>query len=175
MCKNNIMNNDSENILFFLNENNEVEETTFDKLNLDNDIDIFLLDFHKDKDEHHIEQHIQDPLAFHNSSTMSTDYNQETSACKQAYVSFQNDDIFTQMKNYDLNFNVKQLLLICDYYGLSKDVKVNKLKKQDVIEQIILFENNTDNIAVVIKRKEMWYFMNELKHDKFMKKFIIWS
>ena len=145
------MNNDSENILFFLNENNEVEETTFDKLNLDNDIDIFLLDFHKDKDNIQTEQHISDP------------------------ISFQNDDIFTQMKNYDLNFNVKQLLLICDYYGLSKDVKVNKLKKQDVIEQIILFENNTDNIVVVIKRKEMWYFMNELKHDKFMKKFIIWS
>ena len=169
------MNNDSENILFFLNENNEVEETTFGKLNVDNDIDTFLLDFHKDKDN------------IHNPSTTSTDYSQETSACKQAYVSlqieqhisdpisFQNDDIFTQMKNYDLNFNVKQLLLICDYYGLSKDVKVNKLKKQDVIEQIILFENNTDNIAVVIKRKEMWYFMNELKHDKFMKKFIIWS
>ena len=167
------MNNDSENILFFLNENNEVEETTFGKLNVDNDIDTFLLDFHKDN--------------IHNPSTTSTDYSQETSACKQAYVSlqieqhisdpisFQNDDIFTQMKNYDLNFNVKQLLLICDYYGLSKDVKVNKLKKQDVIEQIILFENNTDNIVVVIKRKEMWYFMNELKHDKFMKKFIIWS
>ena len=169
------MNNDSENILFFLNENNEVEETTFGKLNLDNDIDIFLLDFHKDKDNIQTEHHIQDSLAFHNSSTMSTDYNQETSACKQAYISFQNDDIFTQMKNYDLNFNVKQLLLICDYYGLSKDVKVNKLKKQDVIEQIILFENNTDNIAVVIKRKEMWYFMNELKQDKFMKKFIIWG
>uniref|UniRef100_A0A6C0EVT0 Uncharacterized protein n=1 Tax=viral metagenome TaxID=1070528 RepID=A0A6C0EVT0_9ZZZZ len=143
------MNNDSENILFFLNENNEVEETTFDKLNIDNDIDTFLLDFHKDNIQ--TEQHISDP------------------------ISFQNDDIFTQMKNYDLNFNVKQLLLICDYYGLSKDVKVNKLKKQDVIEQIILFENNTDNIDVVIKRKEMWYFMNELKHDKFMKKFIIWS
>ena len=143
------MNNDSENILFFLNENNEVEETTFGKLNIDNDIDTFLLDFHKDDIQ--TEQHISDP------------------------ISFQNDDIFTQMKNYDLNFNVKQLLLICDYYGLSKDVKVNKLKKQDVIEQIILFENNTDNIAVVIKRKEMWYFMNELKHDKFMKKFIIWS
>ena len=143
------MNNDSENILFFLNENNEVEETTFGKLNIDIDIDTFLLDFHKDDIQ--TEQHISDP------------------------ISFQNDDIFTQMKNYDLNFNVKQLLLICDYYGLSKDVKVNKLKKQDVIEQIILFENNTDNIDVVIKRKEMWYFMNELKHDKFMKKFIIWS
>jgi len=158
------MNNDSENILFFLNENNEVEETNFDKLNLDNDIDIFLLDFHKDKDNIQTEQHIQDQLSF-----------RTPSANAYGFGSFQNDDIFTQMKNYDLNFNVKQLLLICDYYGLSKDVKVNKLKKQDVIEQIILFENNTDNIAVVIKRKEMWYFMNELKHDKFMKKFIIWS
>ena len=67
------MNNDSENILFFLNENNEVEETTFGKLNVDNDIDTFLLDFHKDN--------------IHNPSTTSTDYSQETSACKQAYVS----------------------------------------------------------------------------------------
>lgn len=80
------------------------------------------------------------------------------------------DEIFTQMKNYELNFNVKQLLLICEYYGL----KMNKMKKQDIIEQIILYENNTDNIEVVIKRKELWYYMGELKNDKIMKKFVIW-
>ena len=80
------------------------------------------------------------------------------------------DEIFTQMKNYELNFNVKQLLLICEYYGL----KMNKMKKQDIIEQIILYENNTDNIGMVIKRKELWYYMGELKNDKIMKRFVIW-
>jgi uncharacterized protein Yka (UPF0111/DUF47 family) len=84
------------------------------------------------------------------------------------------DEIFTQMKNYELNFNVKQLLLICEYYVLLKDVKMNKMKKQDIIEQIILYENNTDNIEMVIKRKELWYYMSELKNDKIMKRFVIW-
>ena len=78
------------------------------------------------------------------------------------------------MKDYELNFNVKQLLLICEYYGISKDIRVNKLKKQDIIEQIILFEKNMENIEITIKRKEMWYYMSELKNDKMMKKFVIW-
>ena len=78
------------------------------------------------------------------------------------------------MKDYEINFNVKQLLLICEYYGISKDIRVNKLKKQDIIEQIILFEKNMENIEITIKRKEMWYYMSELKNDKMMKKFVIW-
>ena len=48
------------------------------------------------------------------------------------------------------------------------------MKKQDIIEQIILYENNTDNIEMVIKRKELWYYMGELKNDKIMKRFVIW-
>jgi hypothetical protein len=88
--------------------------------------------------------------------------------------SIQDDDVYLIMKDYELNFNVKQLLLICEYYGISKDIRVNKLKKQDIIEQIILFEKNMENIEITIKRKEMWYYMSELKNDKMMKKFVIW-
>ena len=88
--------------------------------------------------------------------------------------SIQDDDVYLIMKDYELNFNVKQLLLICEYYGISKDIRVNKLKKQDIIEQIILFEKNMENIEITIKRKEMWYYMSELKNDKMMKTFVIW-
>jgi hypothetical protein len=88
--------------------------------------------------------------------------------------SIQDDEVYLIMKDYELNFNVKQLLLICEYYGISKDIRVNKLKKQDIIEQIILFEKNMENIEITIKRKEMWYYMSELKNDKMMKKFVIW-
>ena len=87
----------------------------------------------------------------------------------------EHDDMYTEMVNYDMNFTVKHLLLICDYYGLVKDVRTNKMKKQDVIEQILLFENNMENYEVVIRRKELWYYLNELKNDKMMKKFVIWN
>jgi hypothetical protein len=85
------------------------------------------------------------------------------------------DIMYTEMVNYDMNYNVKQLLLICEYYGLTKDVRTNKMKKQDVIEQILLFENNMDNYDTVVKRKELWYYINELKNDKMMKKYVIWN
>ena len=88
---------------------------------------------------------------------------------------YENDQLYTDMLNYDMNFTVKQLLLICEYYGLLKDVKTNKMKKQDIIEQILMFENNNDHYEMVIRRKELWYYINELKEDKMMKKFIIWN
>jgi hypothetical protein len=90
-------------------------------------------------------------------------------------ICVEDDDMYTEMVNYDMNYTVKQLLLICDYYGLMKDVRTNKMKKQDVIEQILLFENNMENCEVVIRRKELWYYINELKNDKMMKKFVIWN
>ena len=90
-------------------------------------------------------------------------------------VCIEDDDMYTEMVNYDMNYTVKQLLLICDYYGLMKDVRTNKMKKQDVIEQILLFEINMVNYEVVIRRKELWYYINELKNDKMMKKFVIWN
>jgi len=86
----------------------------------------------------------------------------------------QHDDVFVEVKNYELNFNVKQLMLICEYYDM-KDIRTNKLKKQDIIEQIILFESSLENIEIVTKRKELWYYIDELKNDKMMKRFVIWG
>lgn len=85
------------------------------------------------------------------------------------------DDIFTQMKLYELNYNIKQLLIICEYYNLLKDIRANKSKKQDIIEQIIFFENNPENVEIVNKRKELWYYIDELKNDRIMKRFVIWG
>lgn len=87
---------------------------------------------------------------------------------------FENDDIFSTMKHYDLNFTLKQLLLICEYYGLLKEIKINKLKKQDIIEQLILFENNSDHVDIVTTRKKLWRYLTDLKKDKMMQRFIIW-
>lgn len=140
------MENNSENITFVLNDdNNELEYSMNDSE---------LLELYK----------LQSEL---------NDY--ETGANYFADESENVDDIFTQMKLYDLNYNIKQLLIICEYYNLLKDIRANKSKKQDIIEQIIFFENNPENIEIVNKRKELWYYMDELKNDKIMKRFVIWG
>jgi hypothetical protein len=47
------------------------------------------------------------------------------------------------------------------------------MKKQDIIEQVILFEHDPNNIEIVERRKRMWFYINQLKEDKFMKKYVI--
>jgi hypothetical protein len=95
---------------------------------------------------------------------------------------YEEDDILSEMKNYELNYTIKQLLLICDYYGVTKQaknceyygVKARTMKKNDIISLIIMFEKNINNIEIVMKRKELWFYLDTLKADKIMKKFVIW-
>ncbi len=79
-----------------------------------------------------------------------------------------------QMINYHENYTVKELLLICEYYGFAKDLKTNKFNKEQIIEYLVSFESDISNTDIVFKRQNMWFYIGELKNDKFMKKFIIW-
>jgi hypothetical protein len=72
--------------------------------------------------------------------------------------------------NYETNYTVKQLTHIGEYYGL----KMTKKKKQEIITMILLFEGDKNNNEKVVKRKKTWEFLNELKNDPIMKKFVIW-
>ena len=85
------------------------------------------------------------------------------------------EDVFvSQTLNYEVNFNVKELMLICDYYGISKMVKANKCNKTQIVYFIVNFENDPQNEEVVLKRKNIWFYMAEIKNDKFMKKYVLW-
>jgi hypothetical protein len=85
------------------------------------------------------------------------------------------DDLaLPQIINYSMNFTVKELFLICEYYGISKELKANKCKKGVIIQILVDFETNPLNSDIVFKRQNMWFYVNELKNDKFMKKFILW-
>lgn len=84
------------------------------------------------------------------------------------------DLLIPQMLNYNDNFTVRQLLIICEYYGFAKDVKTNKYNKEQIINFLVSFESDPKNSDIVFKRQNMWFYMNELKNDKFMKKFILW-
>jgi len=75
---------------------------------------------------------------------------------------------------YKTNYTVKELLLMCEYYGIAKELKKNKSNKDIIIFELITFENNPLNNEIVLKRNGMWYYMSQLKSDNFMKKYIIW-
>jgi hypothetical protein len=78
------------------------------------------------------------------------------------------------MINYHENFTVKELLLICEYYGFAKDLKANKFNKEQIIDYLVAFETDIANTDIVFRRQNMWFYINELKNDKYMKKFVLW-
>ena len=82
--------------------------------------------------------------------------------------------IASQILNYQMNFTIKQLIVICDYYGISKEIKLNKATKIEIINTLVYFENNSINEDVVLKRQNLWFYLNELKNDKIMKKYVLW-
>ena len=83
----------------------------------------------------------------------------------------QDEDAVTII-NYNINYTIKELMLICSYYGISQNIKINKCNKEEIILALVTFENDTKNQEIVFKRKNMWFYVNELKNDKFMKKYI---
>ena len=89
-------------------------------------------------------------------------------------ASTENDDYqVAELKHYDCNYTVKELHLIAEYYGLLKLIKSNKLKKIEIIEQILLFENDIENVELVNKRKRLWSNLQELKNDNVLSKYIL--
>ena len=87
---------------------------------------------------------------------------------------YNNEMALPQIINYNENFTVKELLVICEYYGFLKEIKTNKCNKEEIIEILVNFENDPINNEIVFKRQNLWFYINELKNDKFMKKFVLW-
>ena len=86
-----------------------------------------------------------------------------------------NEDMLPYSINYNENYTVKDLLLICDYYEIIKEFKLNKCNKEQIIDILVNFEANPLNCDITSKRKNMWFYINELKNDKFMKKYVLWK
>ena len=82
---------------------------------------------------------------------------------------FEEDNLMAQHIDYFENYTVKMLQHIANYYKISK----SRLKKEELIQLIIQFENEPDNSEIVYNRKRMWHYMNELKNDSYFSKFLI--
>ena len=73
--------------------------------------------------------------------------------------------------HYTDNFTVKDLHKICDFYELDK----RKKRKDELVGDIVLYELDSYNVDIVNNRKRLWFYMDELKNDKYFKKYIIWE
>lgn len=80
------------------------------------------------------------------------------------------DNAYPYIVNYHENFTVKELQLICEYYGL----KTTKKNKAQLVDELVFFESDLLNEEIVSRRKTLWFYMDEVKNDKFMKKFVLW-
>ena len=89
-------------------------------------------------------------------------------------IDLNNELTIPQIINYNENYTVKELLMICEYYGFAKELKNNKYNKEQIIDFLVTFESDINNSDIVCKRQNMWFYINELKNDKFMKKFVLW-
>jgi len=144
--------NNNDNITFFLEEkdddkNNEFEiEKMMDEFNqeiVSNDFDSWIVKDDTILDENELNYFIN----------------------KNTYG---NDELF-----YEQEYTVKDLLKICSYYGLDKDIRISKCKKQDIISTLVYFERLTENYEIVQKRNRMWAYITELLNDSKMKKIVI--
>ena len=81
------------------------------------------------------------------------------------------EDFVAHEVHYQTNYIKTQLEKIIEYYGLSK----RKKKKDELIQDIVIFEMDPRNIEIVYRRKKLWAYMKEIKEDSFLSKFLIFK
>ena len=96
------------------------------------------------------------------------EYNQQM--FNQNYL--QHDNNFCMLVDYNENNTIKQLQRICNYYEIKLKLTA---KKADIINVILVYENDPSNKTKVLQRKKLWFYLDELKKDKYMKQFVFWS
>ena len=79
------------------------------------------------------------------------------------------DDYIAAELDFNENYTKKQLEKIADYYQISK----RKKRKQELIEEIVIFEKDISNYNITERRKTLWFYMSEIKNDNYLSKFLI--
>jgi len=79
------------------------------------------------------------------------------------------DDYLASELDYQTNYIKKDLERIADYYEISK----RKKRKDELVEEIVLFEKDPVNIQKVYQRKKLWRYIEEIRKDKYLRQFLI--
>jgi len=79
------------------------------------------------------------------------------------------DDFVALEVDYETNYIKKELDHIANYYEISR----RKKRKRQLVRDIVIFEKNPANIELVYRRKKLWSYIEEIRSDKYLSKFLI--
>jgi len=85
------------------------------------------------------------------------------------------DDYIAQEVEYQTNYTKKELDKIAEYYEINKRKSRGTKKKQELMEDIVFFEKATENVEIVYRRKKLWSYIEEIKADKYLSKYLIFE
>ena len=69
---------------------------------------------------------------------------------------------------FSTNYTVQGLSRIMEYYGLNK----RKLKKAEMVQTLVLFEDAPENFEIVEKRRRLWSNIEELADDPYLSRYV---
>tara|TARA_Y100000389_G_C17451148_1_gene514902 strand:- start:2291 stop:2719 length:429 start_codon:yes stop_codon:yes gene_type:complete len=79
------------------------------------------------------------------------------------------EDYYNMLEIYDSEYTKKEIIRIVEYYKLSK----RKKKKNELIDDIVNFELDVSNQEIVERRKRLWGYIEEIKIDEYLSKYLI--
>lgn len=114
----------------------------------------------------------------------NNDNNDNDSSCSSSSCStINNEEKITTLYNecginlnnsfdyYMTNYTVKQLTHIMNYYKIN----IHKLRKNEMAQLIVLFENEYNNIYRVNQREKLWNYISEIKNDEYLSKILLFD
>ena len=95
--------------------------------------------------------------------------NTEAENLPQTDMDLYSDLYFAEVLDYKDNYTKKQLEFIAGYY----DIKTRKKRKEELAEEIVIFEKAEENMDLVQRRKMMWFYIDEISNDSYLSKYLI--
>ena len=95
--------------------------------------------------------------------------NNKAESLPQDEMDLYSDLYFAEVLDYKDNYTKKQLEFIAGYY----DIKTRKKRKEELAEEIVIFEKAEENVGLVQRRKMMWFYIDEISNDSYLSKYLI--
>tara|TARA_B100001173_G_C15966269_1_gene537932 strand:- start:718 stop:1110 length:393 start_codon:yes stop_codon:yes gene_type:complete len=95
--------------------------------------------------------------------------NSKSEILPQDEMDIYSDLYFAEVLDYKDNYTKKQLEFIAGYY----DIKTRKKRKEELAEDIVIFEKAEENVDLVQRRKMMWFYIDEISNDSYLSKYLI--
>lgn len=82
---------------------------------------------------------------------------------------FDGDAYVAKQLDYQENYTMNDLKKIADYYN----IQTRKLRKDELIQELVIFESDENNNEVYLRRLQAWYWLKEFKQDAKLKQYIL--